>query len=62
MWRVRRQAADLPGAAQLLGAAVAGQAALGACGLDTACVLLEQAAEGLSASHAIGWGFAITSH
>jgi hypothetical protein len=55
--RVRRQAADLPGAAQLLGAAVAGQAALGAGGLDTACVLLEQAAEGLSASHAIGWGF-----
>ena len=28
--RVRRQAADLPGAAQLLGAAVAGRAALGA--------------------------------
>jgi DNA-binding CsgD family transcriptional regulator len=55
--RVRRQAADLPGAAQLLGAAVGGQAALGAGGLDTACVLLEQAAKGLSASHAIGWGF-----
>jgi DNA-binding CsgD family transcriptional regulator len=55
--RVRQQAADLPGAAQLLGAAVAGQAALGAGRLDTACVLLGQAAEGLSASHAIGWGF-----
>lgn len=54
---VRRQAADLPGAAQLLGAAVAGRAALGAGRLDNACVLLEQAVEGLSASHAIGWGF-----
>ena len=54
--RVRRQAADLPGAAQLLGAAVAGRAALGAGRLDDACVLLEQA-EGLSASHAIGWGY-----
>jgi DNA-binding CsgD family transcriptional regulator/tetratricopeptide (TPR) repeat protein len=55
--RVRRQAADLPGAAQLLGAAVAGRAALGAGRLDRACVLLEQAARGLSASHAIGWGY-----
>ena len=56
--RVREQAADLPGAAQLLGAAVAGRAALGAGRLDTACLLLEQAAEGLSASgHAIGWGY-----
>jgi len=55
--RVRRQAADLPGAAQSLGAAVAGRAALGAGRLDAACVLLEQAAEGLSASHALGWGF-----
>ncbi len=55
--RVRRQAADLPGAAQLLGAAVAGRAALGAGHLSTACFLLEQAAAGLSASgHAIGWG------
>ena len=43
--RVRQQAADLPGAAQLLGAAVAGRAALGAGHLDTACLLLEQAAE-----------------
>jgi DNA-binding CsgD family transcriptional regulator len=55
--RVRRQAADLPGAAQLLGAAVAGQAALGAGHLDPACVLLEQAAEGLAATHALGWGY-----
>ena len=35
--RMRQQAADLPGAAQLLGAAVAGRAALGAGRLDTAC-------------------------
>lgn len=55
--RVRLQAADLPGAAQLLGAAVAGRAALGACRLDTAYVLLEQAAEGLFATHALGWGY-----
>src|SRR6185503_12183369 len=39
--RVRRQAADLPGAAQLLGAAVAGRAALGAGHLDVACSLLD---------------------
>ena len=56
--RLRQQAADLPGAAQLLGAAVAGRAALGAGHLDTACVLLERAAGGLSASgDAIGWGY-----
>ncbi|MEB3021198.1 helix-turn-helix transcriptional regulator [[Mycobacterium] crassicus] len=55
--RVSRQAADLPGAAQSLGAAVAGLAALGAGRLDTACGLLEQAEAGLSASHAIGWGY-----
>jgi len=55
--RVRRQAADLPGEAQLLGAAVAGRAALGAGRLDTANVLLEQAAGGLSATHALGWGY-----
>ncbi len=55
--RTRQQAADLPGAAQLLGAAVAGRAALGAGDLHSACLLLEQAAEGLSASHAIGWGY-----
>jgi DNA-binding CsgD family transcriptional regulator len=55
--RVRGQAADLPGAAQLLGAAVAGRAALGACRLDSACALLERAAQGLSATHATGWGY-----
>src|SRR5271170_1502484 len=55
--RVRRQAADLPGAAQLLGAAVAGQAALGAGDLHSACALLEQAAVGLSATHPLGWGY-----
>jgi len=55
--RVRRQAADLPGAAQLLGAAVAGRADLGAGDLDPACMLLEQAADGLSATHATGWGY-----
>jgi len=55
---VRLQAADLPGAAQLLGAAVAGRAALGAGRLDTACLLLQQAAAALSASgYAIGWGY-----
>ena len=56
--RERRQATDLPGAAQLLGAAVAGRAALGAGRLDTACSLLEQAAVALSDSgHAVGWGY-----
>jgi DNA-binding CsgD family transcriptional regulator len=55
--RTRQQAVHLPGAAQLLGAAVAGRAALGAGDLHSACLLLGQAAEGLSASHAIGWGY-----
>jgi DNA-binding CsgD family transcriptional regulator len=56
--RAREQAADLPGAAHLLGAAVAGRAALGAGRLDAACSLLENAAVALSASgHAIGWGY-----
>jgi len=55
--RVRLQAADLPGAAQLLGAAVVGQAALGAGRLHSAGALLEQAALGLSATHASGWGY-----
>ena len=55
--RTREEAANLPGAAQLLGAAVAGRAALGAGDLRSACLLLEQAAEGLSASHPIGWGY-----
>jgi DNA-binding CsgD family transcriptional regulator len=55
--RTQQQAAHLPGAAQLLGAAVAGRAALGAGDLDSACKLLEQAAEGLSTSHPGGWGY-----
>ena len=55
--RTRHQAAHLPGAAQLLGAAVAGRAALGAGDLHGACVLLEHAAEGLCASHPFGWGY-----
>ncbi|MBB5167257.1 DNA-binding CsgD family transcriptional regulator [Mycobacterium sp. AZCC_0083] len=56
--RVHEQAADLPGAAHLLGAAVAGRAALGAGHLDTASTMLEQAAVALSASgHALGWGY-----
>lgn len=55
--RVRPQGAELPGAAQLLGAAIAGQAALGAGRLHSARALLEQAAEGLSATHALGWGY-----
>lgn len=56
--RVRRQSVDLPGAAQLLGAAVAGRAALGAGRLDTAGRLLEQAAGGFSGSgNGTGWGY-----
>jgi DNA-binding CsgD family transcriptional regulator len=55
---VRQQAADLPGAARYLGAAVAGRAALGAGRLESACSLLDQAAVALSASGAaIGWGY-----
>ena len=56
--RVRQEAADLPGAAESLGAAIAGRAALGAGNLDTSCVLLEEAAAALSASgYTIGWGY-----
>ena len=55
--RVQQQAADLPGAAQLLGAAVAGRAALGAGDLHSACALLEQAAVGMSGTHPLGWGY-----
>ncbi|KUI46627.1 helix-turn-helix transcriptional regulator [Mycobacterium sp. GA-1199] len=55
--RTREQAADLPGVAQLLGAAVAGRAALGAGDLHSACALLEQAVEGLRAVHPNGWGY-----
>ena len=61
--RVRKQAVDLPGAAQSLGAAVAGRAALGSGLVRTASVLLERAVAALSASgYAIGWGIAMTSH
>lgn len=56
--RVRGQAADLPGAAQLLGAGIAGRAALGAGRLDSARPLLERAAAGLTAAgYGAGWGF-----
>ena len=56
--RERRQAAELPGSAQLLGAAVAGRAELCAGRIDTAYSLLEHAVAGLSASgHSIGWGY-----
>ncbi len=55
--RTRAQAADLPGAAQLLGDAVAGRAALGAGDLHNACPLLGQAADGLFVSHRFGWGY-----
>lgn len=55
--RVQREAADLPGAAQLLGAAVAGRAALGGGRLHSTGALLEQAVVGLSATHALGWGY-----
>jgi DNA-binding CsgD family transcriptional regulator len=55
--RIQRQAADMPGAAQLLGAAVAGRAALGAGDLPNACSWLAYAAEGLSMTHAGGWGY-----
>jgi DNA-binding CsgD family transcriptional regulator len=56
--RLRQQAADLPGAAQLLAAAVAGRAALGAGRLHTASLLLQYAADALSdLGYAIGWGY-----
>ncbi|MCV6977026.1 helix-turn-helix transcriptional regulator [Mycobacterium bourgelatii] len=56
--RVRRQAADLPGEAQLLGVAVAGRvAALGGGDLRSACSSLEQATLGLFATHSLGWGY-----
>jgi DNA-binding CsgD family transcriptional regulator len=56
--QVRSQGDDLPGDAHLLGAAVAGRAALGAGQLDSACQLLKQATLGLAAAgHVMGWGF-----
>ena len=56
--RVREQATNLPGAAQFLGAAIAGRAALGAGRVRTARVMLDRAAEAFSSSgHEIGWGY-----
>jgi len=55
--RIRLQADNLPGAAQLLGPAVAGRAALGAGDLHTASRLLQRAADGLAISYPIGWGY-----
>ncbi|MEO3758129.1 LuxR C-terminal-related transcriptional regulator [Mycobacterium sp. B14F4] len=55
--RIRDQAVHLPGAAQSLGAAVAGRAALGAGDLNIACELLSRAVERLSVSHPDGWGY-----
>jgi DNA-binding CsgD family transcriptional regulator len=55
--RILLQADNLPGAAQLLGPAVAGRAALGAGDLNTACRLLKQASDGLAISYPIGWGY-----
>jgi DNA-binding CsgD family transcriptional regulator len=56
--RVREQGAEMPGAAQLVGTAIAGRAALLAGRLDQACALLGNAAPALSASgNEMGWGF-----
>lgn len=56
--RIRQQAADLPGAAQLLGAATAGRADVGAGRLDSAVRWLGQSAVGFSASgYSLGWGY-----
>ncbi|MCP9274018.1 helix-turn-helix transcriptional regulator [Mycolicibacterium arenosum] len=55
--RVRDQSRNLPGAAHLLGDAVAGRAALAAGDLRVALPLLRQAAESLLAMHPIGWGY-----
>jgi DNA-binding CsgD family transcriptional regulator len=56
--RVYEQGADMPGAAQMLGAAIAGRAALYAGRLASACALLGKSAPALSASgNAIGWGY-----
>jgi DNA-binding CsgD family transcriptional regulator len=55
--QVREQAAETPGAAQLVGTAIAGRAALFAGRLDLACALLGNAAPALSASgNEMGWG------
>jgi DNA-binding CsgD family transcriptional regulator/tetratricopeptide (TPR) repeat protein len=55
--QVRAQGAGMPGAAQLVGTAIAGRAALFAGRLDLACALLGNAAPALSASgNEMGWG------
>lgn len=54
---VRGASADLPGAAQLLGPAVAGRALLAAGRLDSTLELLREAVHGLSATHSSGWGY-----
>lgn len=56
--KARAQAADLPGIAQALGSGMAGRAALGAGQLGSACALLGDAVEALSAAgHGLGWGY-----
>jgi DNA-binding CsgD family transcriptional regulator len=56
--RVREQGAEMPGATQLVGTAIAGRAALFAGRLDEACALLGTAAPALSASgNQMGWGY-----
>src|SRR6478609_10636833 len=56
--RVREQGAEMPGAAPLVGTAIAGRAALFAGRLDEACARLGNAAPALSASgNAMGWGY-----
>jgi DNA-binding CsgD family transcriptional regulator len=56
--RVREQGAEMPGATQLVGTAIAGRAALFAGRLAEACALLGNAAPALSASgNEMGWGY-----
>jgi DNA-binding CsgD family transcriptional regulator len=55
--RTAGQAADLPGAAQPLGAAIAGRVALGTGDVRGACRMLEHAVDGLSESQLSGWGY-----
>ncbi|MCV7280616.1 helix-turn-helix transcriptional regulator [Mycolicibacterium flavescens] len=55
--RIRCESDDLPGAAQSLGTAVAGRAALGAGDVRSACGMLEQAVDGLHDAPASGWGY-----
>ncbi|MHA3020048.1 LuxR C-terminal-related transcriptional regulator [Mycobacterium sp. BMJ-28] len=55
--RVQEQAADMPGAAHALGAAIAGRAALGTGNLREARTLLNQAAVAFATQHSNGWGY-----